>query len=318
MVKKRIEWVDMAKAVAILFMIIGHELSGEARNFIFSFHMPLFFILSGYTSRKITSFEGFKNNVAKNFRRMWLFASLMVILMNLESWVLNPIPMDEFLLHLVKGIFWGSNILKYDVTNVGVVWFLYAFFWGKLIYDGICVLIKDWRIEGVIFLLEAAIAYLLARKELWLPQTLDIALVAAFFMWMGAVLKQVKFDEMKHEKWLLSLAFIYWIVCLTQGLSLDLSVRSYPKFLVTMLEALAGTLVWIKISKYFLLNQLTQKLSYFGKHTMVLLCIHHLDFYWIKWGGWLQSEYSQALLRTILDLTVFFIVMAIMKLRQKN
>ena len=44
--KKRIEWVDIAKGIAILLMVIGHEVpSGLLYVFIFSFHMPLFFIL---------------------------------------------------------------------------------------------------------------------------------------------------------------------------------------------------------------------------------------------------------------------------------
>lgn len=32
---KRIEWVDVAKAIAILMMVIGHEVQGNARVFIF-------------------------------------------------------------------------------------------------------------------------------------------------------------------------------------------------------------------------------------------------------------------------------------------
>lgn len=47
---KRIEWIDVAKAICILLMIAGHTypVGSKVRNIIFSFHMPLFFILSGY------------------------------------------------------------------------------------------------------------------------------------------------------------------------------------------------------------------------------------------------------------------------------
>ena len=48
MEKERIEWVDIAKGIAIIAMIIGHGCPKRAIvSFIFSFHMPLFFILSG-------------------------------------------------------------------------------------------------------------------------------------------------------------------------------------------------------------------------------------------------------------------------------
>ena len=49
--KKREIWIDLSKCIAIILMMLGHyEAYGSGlRNFIFSFHMPLFYILSGYT-----------------------------------------------------------------------------------------------------------------------------------------------------------------------------------------------------------------------------------------------------------------------------
>lgn len=55
----RIQWVDIAKGMAMLFVIIGHTapFGSMERNFIFSFHMPLFFLLSGYTLKFADSWE---------------------------------------------------------------------------------------------------------------------------------------------------------------------------------------------------------------------------------------------------------------------
>ena len=63
----RIAWVDVAKGIAILLVIIGHTVNfGSAtRNFIFSFHMPLFFILSGYTFKLAGDFPVFFQGVKK-------------------------------------------------------------------------------------------------------------------------------------------------------------------------------------------------------------------------------------------------------------
>lgn len=48
--KKRILWIDYAKAFAMFFVVIGHVNSGNyLTNWIYSFHMPLFFFLSGIT-----------------------------------------------------------------------------------------------------------------------------------------------------------------------------------------------------------------------------------------------------------------------------
>lgn len=47
---KRDDAIDIAKAIGILLMILGHchGIPWILRNFIFSFHMPLFFIFSGF------------------------------------------------------------------------------------------------------------------------------------------------------------------------------------------------------------------------------------------------------------------------------
>lgn len=45
-VGKRLDWVDIAKGIAIILMVIGHEVENKSiYALIFSFHMPLFFIL---------------------------------------------------------------------------------------------------------------------------------------------------------------------------------------------------------------------------------------------------------------------------------
>lgn len=68
--RKRIDWLDIAKGIAIICTIIGHSFGkGRIGIFIFSFHMPLFFILSGYTIRKIP-FNKFKKATIKDFRRL--------------------------------------------------------------------------------------------------------------------------------------------------------------------------------------------------------------------------------------------------------
>ena len=46
--KKRIDYLDIARGIAIILMVIGHAVSGYKRAIIFSFHMPLFIIISGF------------------------------------------------------------------------------------------------------------------------------------------------------------------------------------------------------------------------------------------------------------------------------
>jgi len=50
--RQRIQWIDITKGIAILAVVVGHTLGPYNGQFlgslIFAFHMPIFFMLSGY------------------------------------------------------------------------------------------------------------------------------------------------------------------------------------------------------------------------------------------------------------------------------
>lgn len=134
---KRIKWVDIAKGLAIFAMIIGHECPKQpVIGFIFSFHMPLFFILSGYTSGAVTNWKSFKKKGIKLFYKTWLLAVIMIVLLGVETLIVKQGIGFWHMIQLdLKGIFWGSNIQRINLMNVGVMWFLIVFFWSKLLYN---------------------------------------------------------------------------------------------------------------------------------------------------------------------------------------
>lgn len=51
--KNHLYWIDFAKTIGLLLMILGHGnmVNDEFRCYIYSFHMPLFFIISGLLTR---------------------------------------------------------------------------------------------------------------------------------------------------------------------------------------------------------------------------------------------------------------------------
>lgn len=59
MTSRRIVAYDMAKGIGIILVVIGHALTmGEyARAFVYSFHMPLFFIISGAVMKPVELHE---------------------------------------------------------------------------------------------------------------------------------------------------------------------------------------------------------------------------------------------------------------------
>lgn len=71
---ERIGWIDFAKGVAIISVVLGHALDDDFSlcTFIYIFHMPFFFILAGYLLNldKWGGAKNFKNFLTKLFKRL--------------------------------------------------------------------------------------------------------------------------------------------------------------------------------------------------------------------------------------------------------
>ena len=66
--KKRIEWIDTLRGFAMFFVVLGHafvEKNNIIRNYIYSFHMPLFFFISCLTTERkdISFFDYLKKKI---------------------------------------------------------------------------------------------------------------------------------------------------------------------------------------------------------------------------------------------------------------
>lgn len=314
---RRIAWIDIAKAIAIILMVIGHECMNIRPIYviIFSFHMPLFFILSGYTSGAVKDWQKFWMKSKKTFVKVWLLAVLMIVILAIETLIISHgSSLGLQLKAVLKGIFWGSNYPAKGINSVGVMWFLIVFFWAKLLFDFLQVFLNH-RVAGIVLFVLAIGGYLVSQKT-WLPQDMDIVPIAAFFMWTGAELKSLGFNagSIKQHKFQLLFAgtTIFWLAMIAWKQNIDMSVRYYPHFILVILEAIAGTVfvcvIAQQMEKYHIL---TKPLSTIGQHTLAVMCIHHLDFYWIWWMNVVTVWWQAAICRFILDFFLLAIVIYI-------
>lgn len=84
----RIPWIDFAKGTAIYLVVLGHVIqyifpeNALLFKIIYSFHMPLFFVLSGFTFTNNTeqSYSVFVKNKIKSLGKPYLFFLLISII----------------------------------------------------------------------------------------------------------------------------------------------------------------------------------------------------------------------------------------------
>ncbi len=124
--KKRLDHIDMAKGIGIFFVALGHmeDISTFTRVWISSFHMPLFFIITGILMAVKDEPAGdLGENVRKRFRGiiipyLWFSLSYFIIdIANLN--IIRNIDLHTFIVDTIDSVtFYGMSVL----------WFLPALF----------------------------------------------------------------------------------------------------------------------------------------------------------------------------------------------
>lgn len=85
--KKRIEWIDVAKCFGIFAIYLGHCTgdAGKAYEFVYTHHVPLFFVLAGFTEA-LGAEKSFGKYVIKLIKALmipWLmFAVISIVFCN--------------------------------------------------------------------------------------------------------------------------------------------------------------------------------------------------------------------------------------------
>ena len=255
MENEHITWIDIAKGMAIFLVVFGHLLYQAPypiiNKIIYSFHMPLFFIISGFLfhySSKLTLFE----NVRKKFLRLivptFFFMIIGVIMYLLtES---NYTFKDVFLLF----IFW-DGLCPFNSP----CWFFIVLFEVYLL-SYILKLHKYSLIELLLMsILVFILGYLIYSNYIFLPFGLDRCIVAFGFFIVGMILKKVC-DYFKTSKYsyilfviVSTLSMILWIYFCCDNSKVSFYSFSFGTYYKFIISGIFGSIVFCSVA--FLLSE---------------------------------------------------------------
>ena len=139
------DWIFIAKGIGILFVVIGHfhpksspTYWPEFYRIIYSFHMPLFFILSGYlyNYRKYSYYSLIK---AKTRRLLYPFISIALVFFLIKCLAGSVVTLDRPV--SINSIY----ALLVDPINsyMPILWFVYALFLVFAIYPLVRVIMNN-------------------------------------------------------------------------------------------------------------------------------------------------------------------------------
>lgn len=305
MTKERLLWLDVAKGFAIILVIIGHTIpfGSYVRNFFFSFHMPLFFILSGYTL-PIPYENGHNWNVLlkKDIKRLILpYFGLSCVTNLYDNYFINNESLVNTISIWAESVFWGSGVDFLSHPAIGSLWFLIVLFWSIQIYRLIECVIKYKYFDSLFIVFLTIVGYRLT----WFPQSLDIALIALFFIHVDKILKVNNCFLCEDKVYICLITSIFWFICMQHNYYIEMATRSYPLNWLSIIEAVAGSLCIICFLKNILVvRQLSVFLQWAGINSLLVLCIHYLD----KYFSWIWIDKPNTISCLLRILIVFLLV----------
>ena len=260
---RRVEWVDTCRGIGILLVVLGH-CNPPWSKYIYSFHMPLFFILSGYLFRQKKNVLGY----SKKIMRRYIFPYFILCFINL------------IIVTITEG---GNNFRKYILgivysrgsaawmPNCSPLWFLTCIAVALSIYN-LIIHIRNAKVQIILIGLAAAVSYFLnINNAPKLPWNIDTALMATPFIAVGHLiyLKQDELDEIDipYFKWITVL-----LGCLATYFNLTTVSFNNNDYGNIALMFIAGILIPIGIMEFVKqYNPFPKVFGFYGTYTMFIM-----------------------------------------------
>ena len=187
MPKERVLWIDIAKGVAMLAVVLGHTYLGgvPAHTIVYSFHVPLFFVLAGCTFRVRPMAQVLRTSAKRLLVPYLVLCLITAVYFVFMGW-LGPDSVPLFLGGVVYAS--GDSNLPFGVYSIGMPWFLMALFTGRILYNAILGALERKRVHPIaVFVVFAIVGYAakLASAFVTLPLGILSGLLAMFYMHVG-------------------------------------------------------------------------------------------------------------------------------------
>ena len=157
--------LDILKGMGIILIIFAHSLGWKhiLYPFIYSFHVPLFFVLSGYFYK----LSNFRTQFNKDFRRL-LIPYVVVTFVEIFLVFVHKL--------YLTGVFFGAYSLLWD--SVTPIWFLVALFFCRLCFYFVLRLSKYYLL--ISFLISSFSWFLTAKFGLLIELNFSSSMGALF------------------------------------------------------------------------------------------------------------------------------------------
>ena len=276
----RDESLDVLKGIGITLMIFNHVYFGEVvHHYVQSFHMPLFFIASGFLwkDKGESLCEHIRYKIKKLAIPYFFWGSLFCLTWSIINVVMST--GDNLLEGWVKLFLFSTNGIPYAVA----IWYLASFFWCELLYFILKRAIKSNVTCSIVFIIIAVSGCIISGLFAIdiIPWGIEPALTGCLFMNIGEILRTAvipKVNIVNMDKRILPVIILIQIIMAFINPTIDMRTSRYCIVPFYFLNGILGTIVWWNISNVLLVSHLpgvdkiTGILKYISRFSIVFLC----------------------------------------------
>lgn len=296
---KRIDVLDVAKGIGILLVVYAHvNYNPDSLVLIYSFHMPLFFFLSGmvFNKEKYASFEAFMRNRWKTTVVPYLLFSIVPIIgvFILEHVIECSVDFtkQQYVCYLLQAIFSEGSLRMFNVP----MWFVPSLLAVEILYFFVSKMKLAPKILTCILL--PFLGYFIASgwsgfNNSYLPWTFDSALFAFGFYAIGNLtapyIKKV-IEAVKKSKWKLLICLLALAVCVAvwkplaeENGKISLGQKLFNNGFLLYLTGILGTAGILIIS---VMLEKSKFLKFLGKNTFPIMGVHYMIRNYVVWIGY--------------------------------
>lgn len=306
--KEREESIDYLRALGIVLMVLAHiPLDDKFVHYVHAFHMPLFFVISGYLRNGGGTHDHLKNVIKKLLKPYIVFSILGYILWFIE---VRPIRLTE-ILSPIKAVLW---INSEEMPIAGALWFLTAMaFVNVFVY---CIenqrIIKNKEIFVLVLFLFGLFETRLLTVRL--PWSIGAACVGTGFFYVG-----VKFRKYWDSDWMKKIRklSIVWYIIASVVISvsicfngrLNMRKGEYACIPLTIINSILFIwILWLMLERLMSILELKEKIitneiKSIGRYSIIYLCCNELVINVVKSG--LRKINISSILITVLLVFIF-------------
>lgn len=279
----RLKWVDIAKGIGIIFIVLGHAGNPTISKYLFWFHVPLFFMLSGYVFKPLNRLSDLPLWIKKRAKKLLLtyFTYLLVfyLILIVQYFINGELTLALLIKRAITSLF-GGRALSYLMSPM---WFITTLLLTQVLFAYISLKCKKqhvFLIIGIFYLLAHLESLLAQHMAIYIPFNADVVLLALTFYAIGYYLKDILSDLTTHKKMVLSAIAFGMIAFLLDirgviNYYLDLNMLVYNNLILDLVLPISFSLMVCFFCQLLeKISLITEILSSIGKSSLTILYLH--------------------------------------------